>query len=87
MVFSIGSNGGEHGGGNGGGKPGAREAAMSRYERNLDPDGYCHTHGYKVKKGHTSVICSNPDEGHKKGATRAKPLGGSDANKDWKPAE
>jgi hypothetical protein len=46
-----------------------------------DPDAYCWTCGYKLKKGHTSANCrflENP--GHKKEATRKKNMGGSQLN-------
>ena len=46
-----------------------------------DPDAYCHTCGYKLRKGHNSKTCkfaSNP--GHKKEATRANTMGGSQLN-------
>jgi len=47
----------------------------------LDPDGYCWTHGYRVKRGHNSASCTNKKEGHKDTATRANTMGGSTHNK------
>ena len=44
-----------------------------------DPGAYCHTCGYKLRKGHNSKNCprakDNPD--HKSEATRRNPMGGS----------
>ena len=44
-----------------------------------DPGVYCHTCGYKLRKGHSSKNCprakDNPD--HKLEATRRNPMGGS----------
>jgi hypothetical protein len=51
----------------------------------LDPHGYCWSHGYKVKLGHSSLTCTRRQEGHKEGATRTNTMGGRDFNKDWKP--
>ena len=48
---------------------------------NLDPNGYCWTHGYRVKVGHNSTTCSNKAEGHQNVATRANTMGGSTNNK------
>lgn len=50
-----------------------------------DPKGYCWTHGYKVKKGHTSACCDLGDIvlGHQCRATRANTMRGSQANKGW----
>lgn len=46
---------------------------------------YCWTHGYKLKGYHTSKTCPAKAEGHKDEATRSNTMGGSEANKDWKP--
>jgi hypothetical protein len=43
-----------------------------------DPTGYCWTHGFQVKVGHSSAICSFPKEGHCMDATHANTKGGSD---------
>ena len=35
-----------------------------------NPNGYCWSHGYKVKIGNTSATCTTPKEGHQVQATR-----------------
>ncbi len=45
-----------------------------------DKQGYCWSHRYKVKVGHTSATCSSRREGHQPGATRANTMGGSVVN-------
>ena len=62
--------------------PAARPSAPNR-NRNLAPNGYCWTHGYRVGIGHNSLSCSNKAAGHKDTATRADIMGGSTANKNW----
>jgi hypothetical protein len=49
---------------------------------NPSPTNYCWIHGYKVGNTHTSLTCKLLKPGHKKGATRADNMGGSQANKD-----
>ena len=49
----------------------------------LAPMGYCWTHGYRVKKGHTSATCPDKAKGHKDAATRTNTMNGSTANKGW----
>jgi hypothetical protein len=48
-----------------------------------DPNGYCWSHGYHVCIGHSRMTCSeaatNPE--HKKEATRANNMGGSQKDK------
>jgi hypothetical protein len=39
------------------------------WEANLDPTGYCWTHGYHVQKGHTIVNCNGKFGGQKNDAT------------------
>jgi hypothetical protein len=56
-----------------------------KWGANLDPNGYCWPHGFKVKMGHTSMTCSKHLEGHKEGVTYANTMGGKDYNKNWKP--
>ena len=48
-----------------------------------DPLGYCWTHGYRMRVGHTSAACSNKAEHHNDDATRADIMGGSVRNKGW----
>eukprot|EP00804_Cyclotella_cryptica_P003921 CCRYP_016106-RA/>CCRYP_016106-RA protein AED:0.11 eAED:0.25 QI:0/0/0/1/0.2/0.16/6/0/1395 len=45
------------------------------------PGGYCWTHGFRVREGHSSATCANKAEGHKDTATRANTMGGSMVNK------
>ena len=47
----------------------------------LDPEGYCWTHGFRVKVGHSSATCTTRNDGHQVTATRRNPMGGSMANK------
>ena len=51
-----------------------------------DPTGYCWSHGYKVKTGHTSATCTRRKDGHAAHttATRADPQGGCEWFKTWK---
>jgi hypothetical protein len=49
---------------------------------NSSPRNYCWNHGYKVGSTHTSLTCKLPKPGHKKEATRADNMGGSQANRE-----
>ena len=49
----------------------------------LDPNGYFWTHGWKVRKGHSSSTCSNQKPGHDTTAIRENIKGGSTYNKGW----
>jgi hypothetical protein len=49
---------------------------------NPSPNNYCWTHGYKVANTHTRLSCNLPKQGHKREATRADNMGGSQANKE-----
>jgi hypothetical protein len=49
---------------------------------NPSPSNYCWTRGYKVVSTHTSLTCKLPKPGHKKEATRADNMGGSQANRE-----
>eukprot|EP00957_Ditylum_brightwellii_P175325 13346747-Ditylum_brightwellii.AAC.1 len=51
--------------------------------RGYDPNGYCWSHGYRVMRGHNSQSCKKPKEGHRRKATRANTMGGSEAFKNW----
>jgi hypothetical protein len=53
---------------------------------NWDPNGYCSSHGFKVKRCHTSATCAHQKEGHNATATRSDTKGSSEANKNWTPA-
>jgi hypothetical protein len=61
-----------------------KERREKRGQRSFNPSAsnYCWTHGYKVGKTHTSVTCKILKPGHKKEATRADNMGGSQANKE-----
>jgi hypothetical protein len=48
-----------------------------------DPNGYCWTHGFKVKCGHSSASCTHRKDGHDATATRADTKNGSNWNKGW----
>jgi hypothetical protein len=49
---------------------------------NPSPKNYFWKHGYKVGNTHTSLSCNLPKQGHKREATRANNMGGSQANKE-----
>ena len=56
----------------------------------FDPNGYCSSHGYKVKDSHTSVTCRFPNITHNKSATQLNIMGQKTWNKDctnWGPTE
>jgi hypothetical protein len=61
-----------------------KERVEKRGQRifNPPPNNYCWTHGYKVGNTHTSITRKLPKPGHKKEATRADNMGGSQANKE-----
>jgi hypothetical protein len=61
-----------------------KESFKKRGQRifNPSPNNYCWTHGYKVANTHTSLSCNFPKQGHKREATRADNMGGSQANKE-----
>ena len=50
----------------------------------LDPKGYCWTHGWRVRKGHSSYTCSNQNPGHNTTSIRENTKGGSTYNQGWK---
>jgi hypothetical protein len=58
-----------------------RSAKRGQLSFNPSPRNYCLTHGYKVGSTHTSLTCKLPKPGHKKEATRADNMGGSQANR------
>jgi hypothetical protein len=61
-----------------------KERTEKRGQRsfNTSPSNYFWTHGYKVGNTHTSLTCKLPKPGHKKEATRADNMGGSQDNKE-----
>jgi hypothetical protein len=60
------------------------ERVENRGQRSLNPspNNYCWTHGYKFGNTHTSLSCNLPKQGHKREATRANNIDGSQANKE-----
>jgi hypothetical protein len=61
-----------------------KEIVEKRGQRsfNPSPNNYCWKHGYKVGNTHTSLTCNFLKQGHKREATRADNIGGSQANKE-----
>lgn len=49
-----------------------------------DPNGYCWSHGFKVKTNHSSRTCNRPMVGHNRNATRMNILGGNTAYQGWR---
>jgi len=48
-----------------------------------DKTGYCWSHSFKVKMGHTSSTCTSRKMGHQAGANRTNTMGGSTFNAGW----
>jgi hypothetical protein len=59
-----------------------RTEKLNQRSFNPSPSNYCWTHGYKIGSTHTSLTCKLPKPGHKKEATRADNMGGSQANRE-----
>jgi hypothetical protein len=59
-----------------------RSAKCGQRSFNPSPTSYCWTHGYKVVSTHMSLTCKLPKPGHKKEATQADNMGGSQANRE-----
>eukprot|EP00957_Ditylum_brightwellii_P051521 3906495-Ditylum_brightwellii.AAC.1 len=51
--------------------------------RGYDPNGYCWSHRHRVTCGHNSQSCKKPKDGHRREATQANTMGGSEAFKSW----
>ncbi|KAL7480758.1 hypothetical protein ACHAW6_006418 [Cyclotella cf. meneghiniana] len=51
----------------------------------FEPNGYCHTHGYKVSVGHNSKTCKSKKTGHQDEATQQNTIRVNQDNKGWKP--
>ena len=68
-----------------GGDAGAGTSTKEEFPPWTDPAAYCHTCGYKLRKGHTSATCPKAKDhpGHKKEATRNNPMGGSLKDAGW----
>jgi cell division septum initiation protein DivIVA len=54
---------------------------QATWEANLDPTGYCWSHGYRVQKGHSSANCKGKLGGHQDAATRDNTMGGATKGK------
>jgi hypothetical protein len=61
--------------------PGRHRMTRAEWEANLDPNGYCWSHGYRVQKGHSSEHCGGKLQGHQDSATRNDTKGGSTKGK------
>jgi hypothetical protein len=59
-----------------------RTERRGQFTFNPSPNNYCWKHGYKLANTHTSLSCNFPKQGHKREATRAHNIGGSQANKE-----
>jgi hypothetical protein len=61
-----------------------KERTEKRGQRsfNPSPSNYCWMQGYKVGSTQMSLTCKLPKPGHKKEATRADNMGGSQANRE-----
>jgi hypothetical protein len=61
-----------------------KDRTEKRGQRSFNPSPrfFCWTHGYKVSSTHTSLTYKLLKQGHKKEATRADNMGGSQANKE-----
>jgi hypothetical protein len=61
-----------------------KEHTEKRGQRSFNPSpiNNCWTHGYKAGSTHTSLTCKLPKPGHKKEATLADNMGGSQANRE-----
>jgi hypothetical protein len=60
----------------------ARSEKRGQRSFNPSPRNYGWTHDYKVGSTHTSLTCKLLEQGHKKEATRADNMGGSQANRE-----
>ena len=54
-----------------------------KFDLQMDPVGYCWSHGNKLKLGHSSATCTCKKPGHQDMAKRADIMGGSTENKNW----
>ena len=55
----------------------------SRSGQRFDLNGYCSSHGYKVKESHMSATFRFPSNGHNNSATRINIMRGKTWNKEW----
>jgi hypothetical protein len=56
---------------------GPRQSHWGSVKPAWDKQGYCWSHGHKVKVGHTSATCSSQCKDHQPGATQANTMGRS----------
>ena len=56
---------------------------ITRNLHGLDPKGYCWTHGWRVRKRHSSSTCLNQKTGHATTARWENTKGGSTYNQGW----
>ena len=49
----------------------------------MEKDGYCWSHGFKIKKCHNSTTCRFQKQGHMTEATRSNTMGGKMWSKGW----
>ena len=63
-----------------------RDRSGAGSEHPWDPTGYCWSHGYKVKVGHSSATCERGKPGHADhhDAKRGDIQGGCEWNKNWR---
>ena len=80
---SKGGGGGSGSGGGGGGPASGGGPAVDPAV--FDPMGYCWSHGYKCKHGHSSATCNKRKTGHQVTTKRGDIQGGATWNVDWKP--
>jgi hypothetical protein len=59
-----------------------RTERRGQHTFNPSPNNYCWTHDYKVASTHTSISFNFPKQVHKREATRADNMGGSQAKKE-----
>jgi hypothetical protein len=64
-------------------KPPGRPSHWATVKPPWDRTGYCWSHGFKVKMGHTSSTCTSRKTGHQTSATRTNTMGGCTFNTGW----
>ena len=74
-----------NGGGNYNGGGNSTYTKVRQFPAWSNPDAYCYTCVYKLRKGHSSANCPKANEtpGHKKEATCTNPMGGSMKCAGW----
>ena len=88
LRFNSGANNTNiEGGGGGSGGSAIRGTGCPATNQTWDPNGYCWSHGFKVRIGHSSGTCNNHKTGHVETATRTNTMGGVKWNSTWVPKE